>query len=126
MRQASENLRHWKSQLDDQATSLVKIQLVRQILWLRWSVSITTVIILALFALLEFRIWKAVSSADGNLDLLPSTFFVWAVSPVAAIAGITVFAWIGVFRGFRGNEMDGVENVVGKIARQGNDPTGQA
>lgn len=44
-----------ESQLDDQATSLVKNQLVRQILWLRWSVSITTVIILALlFWNLEF------------------------------------------------------------------------
>ncbi|MCY4292406.1 MAG: hypothetical protein OXC72_11710 [Roseovarius sp.] len=86
-------------QLATQAKQRINTRLSNRIYWLRWVVPALTVVVLAMF--------------------------IWAVSPVAAIAAITIFLLVAVFRGFRGNEMDGIENVVGKIAPHGNYPASQ-
>ena len=70
-------------QLATQAKQRINTRLSNRIYWLRWVVPAQTVVVLAMF--------------------------IWAVSPVAAIAAITIFLLVAVFRGFRCNEMDGIE-----------------
>ena len=83
------------------------------------------IVVLIMFAFLEFRIWDYINS-DKTIGELQTTLFIWAISPVAAVTAITIFFLVAVFRGFRGNEMDGSGNAVGKIARYGNDPMGES
>ncbi len=75
--------------------------------WLRPIVLTFTLSVILGFACLEWEIRGYVMGMDAGRQL-PATLFIWAVSPVIAIAMITIFVLIGVFRGFKGNETDGV------------------
>ncbi len=85
---------------------------------LRWISIGVALLAIAGFGYLELLLLRyAMYSSFGLGDL----FFVWAISPVVSITAIMIFILIGVFRGFRGAELDGMPNCANKLLG-GNSP----
>ena len=100
--------------LEQLASDMNKVQFrtEKQRLWQRRIAFWTAILVMIGFAALELKILSYamyMHFEPGDL------FFLWAVSPIAAITAIMIAVLIGVFRGYRGNEMDGVANLLSKI-----------
>ena len=88
------------------------VRLEKQKFWLRWTVCVVALLVVIGLSFLEWRILCYLMFSFGE----PSDLFVvLAVSPIAAVTAITIALLIGVFRGFRGNEMDGTANTASKL-----------
>ena len=84
----------------------------RQRYWLRLFAFLGAFVALICLALLE---WQILSYTMHQHFQPGDWFFLWAVSPIAAVAAILIAVLVGVFRGFRGNELDGLANPISKV-----------
>ncbi len=79
--------------------------------WLRLIAFLCAFIALICLAWLE---WQIISYTMHQHFQPGDWFFLWAVSPIAAVSVILIAVLVGVFRGFRGNELDGMANPLSK------------
>ena len=99
------------NRLDD-SLKKTTVRIAKQMLVLRWAAIAFALIAMVGFAFLE---WKILSYAMFSYFESSDLFFVWAISPIAAIAIIMIAFLIGVFRGFRGHELDGMSGPASNL-----------
>ena len=98
--QAAKEVQALGSHEEDLAKVLVRME--KQKLLLRWGTSAVGLLVLVAAGVLEWLVLRHIMDPHSKTGDL---FVVLAVSPIAAITLIVIFALIGVFRGYRGKDM---------------------
>ena len=80
--------------------------------YLRFFAFVCSLVVMVGLAWLEWIILCYTISPNFEPNDL---FFLWAVSPVAAVTAIMITLLIGVFRGFHGRDLDGLGNPLTKV-----------
>ena len=95
---------------DDFHRALVRIE--KQKVKLRWAVCVVALLVVIGLAGLE---WLILCHIMFSYKEPSDLFVVLAVSPIAAVTAILIAMSVGVFSGYRGNELDGMAGPASKF-----------
>jgi len=101
-------------EIDQDISAKAQLDIDKQHLWMRrWSFCSMLVILLILVV---FEAW-ILHLIDMSPDR-PTTFYIFAITPIAALTFLSTMVLVSVFRGFRAKDLDLSDAPFGNVIKQ--------